>query len=372
MKLGFIINPIAGMGGKVGLKGTDGPEILLKAKSMGALEEAPMKAKKALKQLIDIKDKLEVYTYPGKMGEEELKELGFNPIVLGEHKDNTGPEDTENAGREMMNKKIELLLFAGGDGTARNIFNAVNDKVPVIGIPAGVKIHSGVFANHPKSAGEIALRYLRDKDLETKEAEVMDIDEDAFRGGVVSAKLYGYMMIPFVQELVQNQKSGNISTEEDAILGITEKIVQIMDNEPDTYFIIGSGTTTRPIMEELGLPNTLLGIDIVKNSKLIAADANEHEILKIIDGKKAKIVVTVIGGQGYIFGRGNQQLSGEVVKRVGKENIIIIATKNKLQSLGDAPLLVDTGDEEVNSMFNGYMKVIVNYSTIQVYPVKGL
>lgn len=373
MKLGLIINPIAGMGGKVGLKGTDGPEILLKARSLGALEEAPVKAKKALKQILEIKDKLEVYTSPGKMGEDELRELGFSPIVIGEEvKAMTGPEDTEKAAGEMLDNGIDLLLFAGGDGTARNIFNAVGDKVPVIGIPAGVKIHSGVFANHPKSAGEIALRYLRDGDLTTKEAEIMDIDEDAFRGGVVSAKLYGYMKIPYLPELVQSQKSGNIASEEEAILGITDKILEMMEDEPDTYFIIGSGTTTRPIMEALDLPNTLLGIDIVKNNELIINDANENEILNIIEGHKAKIVVTVIGGQGYIFGRGNQQLSGDVVKRVGKENIIIIATKNKLQSLGDAPLLVDTGDEEVNSMFKGYMKVIVNYSTVAIHEVRGL
>lgn len=372
MKLGLIINPIAGMGGKVGLKGTDGPEILQKARNLGAMEESPIKAKSALKLLIPLKDKLQIYTYPGKMGEDEARELGFETIVLGTKKDSTGPEDTEEAAREMLNKGIDLLLFAGGDGTARNIYNAIGDKIPVIGIPAGVKIHSGVYANHPKNAGEIALNYLQDASMETKEAEVMDIDEEAFRGGVVTAKLYGYMVIPYVPNLVQSQKSGGIASEEDTIQGITEKIIEEMENEPETFFIVGSGTTTRPIMEALGLPNTLLGIDIVKNKELIGSDVNERQILDIINGNKAKIIVTVIGGQGYIFGRGNQQLSGEVVKRVGKNNVIIIATKSKLQSLGDSPLLVDTGDEEVNKLFSGYMKVIVNYSTVSVQEVKGL
>jgi predicted polyphosphate/ATP-dependent NAD kinase len=145
-----------------------------------------------------------------------------------------------------------------------------------------------------------------------------------------------------------------------------------MEKESDTFFIIGSGTTLRPVMEGLGLPNTLLGIDIVKDKKLLASDVNEKQILEIIKGHKAKIIVTVIGGQGYIFGRGNQQLSGEVVKRVGKENIIVAATKNKLETLGDKPLLADTGDEEVNAMLNGYIKVIVNYSTVAIHPIKGL
>lgn len=372
MKLGLIINPIAGMGGKVGLKGTDGPEVLKKARELGAREESPIKAKSALKVLLPIKDELEIYTYPGEMGEDELKALGFEPKVLGLKKSLTGPEDTEEAAKEMLDKDIKLLMFAGGDGTARNIYNAVGDKVPVIGIPAGVKIHSGVYANHPKSAGEVALKYLTEEGIRTKEAEVMDIDEEAFREGLVTARLYGYMLIPHMENLVQNQKSGGISSSDDVLKGIAERIIEEMERKPDTYFIIGSGSTTRPIMEELGLPNTLLGIDIVKNKDLIGSDLNEKQILDIIDGHKAKIVVTVIGGQGYIFGRGNQQLSGEVVKRVGKENVIVIAPKEKLMSLGDNPLLVDTGDEEVNGLFNGYMKVVINYSSVQLVKVKGL
>lgn len=372
MKVGLIINPIAGMGGKVGLKGTDGSEILQKARELGAVEEAPIKAKKALKVLIDVKDNIELYTYPGKMGEDESKELGFEPIVLGESKSSTSSMDTEQAAKEMLTNGIELLIFAGGDGTARNIYNVVGESIPVIGIPAGVKIHSGVYANHPRNAGELALKYIENGNLNTKEAEVMDIDEDAFREGVVTAKLYGYMKIPYVPELVQNQKAGGIATEAEVLQGIAEKVLEIIEKEPDTYFIIGSGSTLRPIMESLGLPNTLLGIDIVKDKKLVASDVNEKEILDIINNHKAKIVVTVIGGQGYIFGRGNQQLSGEVIKRVGKENIIVIATKSKLQTLGDNPLLADTGDEEVNAMLSGYIKVIINYSTVTVQPIKGL
>lgn len=370
MKLGFIVNPIAGMGGKVGLKGTDGVEILEKARALGAIPEAPKKAKKALEVLLPLKEDIEIFTCPGSMGEKEAIEVGFQPIVLGEEKNTTGPVDTEKAAKIMVDKGINLLLFAGGDGTARNIYNAVGDKVPVIGVPAGVKIHSGVYANHPRSAGQVALKYLQGEDMEIKEMEVMDIDEDAFRKGQVMARLFGYMKVPFEAELVQNQKSGGIEGEEAALDGISDKIIEQM--EPDTMYIIGSGTSTRPIMEKLGLPNTLLGIDIVENKKLIASDVNEKEILEHIKGKKAKIIVTVIGGQGYIFGRGNQQLSGAVIKEVGKENIRIIATKKKLMSLGRRPLLVDTGDDEVNSMFNGYIMVRTSYTEEVVHMVKGL
>ena len=372
MKVGLIINPIAGMGGKVGLKGTDGPEILQKARLLGAVEEAPLKAKTALKVLTPIKEKMKIYTYPGRMGEDVAKEIGFKPIVIGTPKSITSPIDTEDAAKAMLKNGVDLLIFAGGDGTARNIYNAVADKIPVIGIPAGVKIHSGVYANHPRSAGQLALKYIESGNLDTKDAEVMDIDEEAFRDGILTAKLYGYMKVPYIADLVQSQKSGGIASEDEVLEGISEKLIEIMEIEPDTYFIIGSGSTLRPVMEELGLTNTLLGIDIVKDKKLVASDVNEREILEIINGHKAKIIVTVIGGQGYIFGRGNQQLSGEVIKKVGKENIIVVATKSKLQTLGDNPLLADTGDEEVNAMLTGYIKVIINYSTVTIQPIKGL
>lgn len=370
MKLGFIVNPIAGMGGRVGLKGTDGVETLEKARHLGAIPESPKKAKKALEALVPVKDKIELFTYPGAMGEDEAKEMGFSPKVLGGKIEDIGPKYTEEAAKKMLDEGVSLIIFAGGDGTARNIYNAIGTKVPVIGIPAGVKIHSGVYASHPRAAGEIALKYLQDSEMELKETEVMDIDEEAFREGIVTARLYGYVNVPLEPALVQFQKSGAIESEEEAIDGITINIIEEM--EDDVVYLIGSGTSTRPIMEELGLPNTLLGIDIIKNKKLVASDVTEKEILEYIDGKNTKIIVTVIGGQGYIFGRGNQQLSGEVIKKVGKENIIIISTKNKLLSLDGRPLLVDTGDDEVNQMFNGYIKVLINYGTESVQEIKGL
>lgn len=370
MRLGLIVNPIAGMGGKVGLKGTDGPEILEKARQLGAKPEAHVKATKALKELLSIKDQLEIITYPGFMGESSALDAGFEPTVIGDKKDDTGPLDTEQAAKEMIRREVDLLLFAGGDGTARNIHNAVGEKLVVVGIPAGVKIHSGVYANHPKSAGALALAYLNDNNLNTKEAEVMDIDEDAFRDGRVTAKLFGYMQIPYLRNLLQGQKAGGIETEEAAIDGIAETAIDEM--EADVYYIIGSGSTLSPIMDKLGLENTLLGIDIIKNKKLVANDVNETQILETIGEDRAKIIVTVIGGQGYVFGRGNQQLSGQVIKKVGKENIRIVAPKSKLMSITGDALLVDTGDEEVNAMFNGYIKVLITYETESVEKIKGL
>lgn len=370
MKLGVIINPIAGMGGKVGLKGTDGAEVLKKAIELGATPESPVKAKRALEKLLPIKDDLEIFTFPGKMGEEELLELGFKPTVLNHLSEETTAEDTERAAKMMLDENVDIIMFAGGDGTARNIHNAVGEKKPVIGIPAGVKIQSGVYASHPAAAGDMAYNYLVNEGTATKSGEVMDIDEESYRKGIITAKLYGYMTIPDMPNLTQAQKSAGFADESEAIAGIAEKVVEEM--EDDVFYIVGSGTTIRPIMDELGLENTLLGIDIVKSKKLIAQDANEKKILEIIGDEKAKIIVTVIGGQGYIFGRGNQQISAEVVRKVGKENIIVVATRNKLFSLGDNPLLADFGVAEMNKELDGYIKVIIDYYTNSVQPLRGL
>ena len=375
MKLGFIVNPIAGMGGRVGLKGTDGPEILEKARELGATPESPGKAKEALESLLPLKDELEILTYSDDMGENEAKELGFEPNVIGEMGSELDPSNTEEAARKMVKEGVDLILFAGGDGTARNIYNVVEMDVPVIGIPAGVKIHSGVYAKYPKAAGDIALHYFQSEEKETVEAEVMDIDEEAFRDGVVSAKLYGYVKIPLEEDLVQGTKSVGPGSEDDGFVGIANTVVEEM--EDDTFYIVSSGTTIRPIMEKLGLPNTLLGTDIIKNKELIASDVSEKEILDIIGDEKAKIIVTVIGGQGYIFGRGNQQISGEVIRRVGKDNIIVVASQRKLDELKTGPftskpLLVYTDDKEINKSLEGRIKVLVSYNRRTLKKVKGL
>lgn len=358
------------MGGKVGLKGTDGTEILQRARELGAEPEAPKKAIKALEILTPLRDKLRIITCPGDMGENEAVAAGFVPTVVGDRKDDTGPEDTEQAARHMLNLGVDLLLFAGGDGTARNIYNAIGAKMPALGIPAGVKIHSAVYANHPRSAGEVALKYLQGE-LETlREAEVMDIDEEAFRQGQVTAELYGYLQVPYERQLVQSLKAGRTEGEEAALDAVADRIIDEM--ELDVLYIIGPGTSTRPIMDKLDLPNTLLGVDLIKNRRLVASDVSEQEILRHLDGQQTKIIVTVIGGQGYIFGRGNQQLSAKVIQKVGKKNIRIIATKNKIVSLRGQPLLVDTGDDEVNAEFNDYMRVVTSYNEEMMYKVQGL
>ncbi len=366
-RLGIIVNPIAGMGGRVGLKGSDGIDILRRARQLGAEPESPHRALEALKVLSNSKDAIEFVTYPNEMGQDECRAARLCPTVLGSIQTHqTTALDTEKAAREMATYGVDLLLFAGGDGTARNICHAVGLTVPVLGIPAGVKIHSAVYAVTPRISGEVAAMFLEGRLMNIREAEVMDIDEEAFRDGVVTAKLYGYLRVPEESRFVQSAKSGGVQAEKEALQGMAADVIDSMDDE-GTVFIIGSGTTTREIMEALGLENTLLGIDVVQNKKLVASDVAEKAILDVIEGKKAKIVVTVIGQQGHVFGRGNQQLSPKVLRQVGRENIIIIATKQKLASLSGRPLLVDTGHEQLNQELSGYIRVTTGHGDYTMY-----
>lgn len=375
-KVGLIINPVAGMGGKVGLKGTDGPEIAEKARLLGAIPEAGAKTSRALRELKPLSGQIEFLTCPGPMGEETLQRCGLSYRVIdtgsrspGEGFTQTGAKDTEAAARAMVLAGVDLLLFAGGDGTARDIYNALGpgSDQAVIGIPAGVKIHSAVYAVNPRSAGQLARQFLQKGGLPLRRAEVMDIDEEAFRAGHLSASLYGYLSVPCAGGLMQHLKIGGVETEMSVLEAIAEQIVGDMDDE--TVYIIGPGSTTGPIMHKLGLENTLLGVDLVEKGKLIVADASEIDILLHIEGRKAKIIVTVIGGQGYIFGRGNQQISAAVIRQVGRENIIVIAVREKILALDQPRLLVDTGDDAVNSMLSGYIKIVTGYSEELIYPV---
>lgn len=367
-RLGLVVNPVAGIGGRVGLKGSDGVEIQRMAFELGAVPGALQRAIQALERLEPVRDELEVVTYPGEMGEDGARARGFEPTVIGCIKPGeTTPDDTIKAAREMLRLKVNLLLFAGGDGTARDIYNGVGEQMPVLGIPAGVKIHSAVFATSPRSAGDVAALYLQGRVSSLREAEVMDIDEEAFRQGVVSARLYGYLKIPFERRLVQSAKMPSSPGEQAAQQAIAYDVVSRM--EGNLLYIIGPGTTTRAIASRLGLSKTLIGVDVVAGGELIAADVNESRLLELLEGRKAKIIVTPIGGQGYIFGRGNQQISPQVIRYVGKDNVIVVGTPGKIHSLRGRPLRVDTGDRGVDEMLRGYIRVLTGYNERIVYKV---
>ena len=361
-RLGLIINPLAGIGGSVGLKGSDGIEIQKRALDLGAIPQAPRRAIEAMERLKDVKG-LQVVTYPGEMGEEAARACSFEPEVIGTiAPGKTTAQDTQNAASEMQQQGVDLLLFAGGDGTARDVYRAVGTSMTVLGIPAGVKIHSAVYATHPKSAGQLAALYLQGKVSGLREVEVMDIDEEAFRQNRLSVRLYGYLRIPFRSSLVQNQKMPS-SGEASALAGIAEDVVTKM--EEGVLYIVGPGTTTRAIAEEMGLEKTLLGVDAVLNRELVARDASESQLLALLEEhgeRQVRIVVTPIGGQGYLFGRGNQQISPNVIEKVGREQIVVVSTPEKLYALGSQPLLVDTGDRTVDEKLAGYLTVVTGYN----------
>jgi predicted polyphosphate/ATP-dependent NAD kinase len=372
-KLGLIVNPIAGLGGKVGLKGTDGEAIIKRAIKLRATAVSPTRALEALRTLTYARNEFELVTYPFEMGQDVAEKCCLNSKIIGSIvKGKTTATDTKNAARDMMKVGVDLILFSGGDGTARDICEVIGGEVPVLGIPAGVKMHSAVFAINPKKAAELAISFLRGE-ASLREAEVMDIDEDAFRKkNKVVARLYGYVQVPYEKSLVQPIKIGSSTTmdEKSNQEAIAEYIVERM--EDDCYYILCPGTTVKAIADKLGFKKTLLGVDIVKKRRMIAMDVNEEKLLKLIEGEKAKIVVSPIGGQGFIFGRGNQQISPQVIKKVGIDNIIILATENKLHSIGPGkPLLVDTGDDEINKQLSGYKRVVTGYNKEVIWKVSA-
>jgi predicted polyphosphate/ATP-dependent NAD kinase len=360
VSIGLIVNPVAGMGGAVGLKGTDGQAILNKARSLGAKPSAPTKAKAFLSDLNLAEDRMHLVVGAGNMGEDESKSLRLNFSVLGESKEATSAEDTREIAAKMRQIGVTLIVFCGGDGTARDILQAVGTAIPVLGVPTGVKMHSAVFAVNPQAAARVVLRYIAGE-LPLREAEVMDVDEEAFRSGHLSAELFGYVLTPYEPHLIQANKLATPITESELRNQAAVAIFVIENMKPDFIYIIGPGTTTRIIGDLLDAKKTLLGVDLFCDKKLVASDVNEKRILEAIRSKIARIIVTPIGGQGFIFGRGNQQISPEVIRQVGLDNIIVVATESKLGSLRGS-LKVDTGDSGLDEDLRARkQRVIADY-----------
>ena len=376
-KLGLIVNPIAGMGGRVGLKGTDGADVYRKALALGAQPQSHHRAAEVLTVIAGTLPEVTLLTCIGAMGEDAARQLGMPAVLIDDPPREgieTTPEDTRRAALEMQRNGVDLLLFAGGDGTARDICDALDSadserSMSVLGIPSGVKMHSAVFALTPRRAGEIAASFLAGEQVAVEEAEVMDIDEDAFRSGRLSATLHGYLNVPQDSSGVQSTKSGVVAADDTAGIDIAHRIIE--DMVDDTLYIIGPGTTTAGIPEALNIPNSLLGVDVISNKRLVSADATENDLLRLTDSMPAKIIVSVIGGQGYIFGRGNQQISPSVIRRIGNDNILVVATRGKLLELRGKPLLVDTGDSELDKELSGYIKVVTGYRESQVHRVSS-
>ncbi|MCG8673047.1 MAG: ATP-NAD kinase family protein [Pseudomonadales bacterium] len=368
-RIGLIINPLAGIGGAVGLKGSDGEVVVREALALGAEKRAPVRVQQVLQRLEPYKEALQIVTAPGEMGADVCQALGFDYSEVGQLSEHTltTAADTERLTQEIVAANVKVLVFAGGDGTARNIVNVIPKDQLCLGIPAGVKIHSGVYAVNVHGAAEIIEQLLKGELVSVAEGEVRDIDEEAFRHGVVQAKYYGELLIPVEHRYLQHVKCGGREIEELVLQDIAEYLIEQMDE--DTVYVMGPGTTTRAVMDALGLENTLLGVDLIQAKQVLANDVTEQQILDCIHGKSAKMIVTLIGGQGHIFGRGNHQISPKVIRQIGLENIVVISPKSKLQELEGRPLLVDTYDEALNESLSGLIEVITGYEDRVAYRV---
>ena len=351
------------MGGSVGLKGTDG-DMYRRAVALGAAPVSPARTHDFLSALRR-GSAIRWLAAPGAMGADYLDASGFE--VIGEISEQPTPEDTRAIAQAMLAVGVELIVFAGGDGTARDMIDAVDQQVPVIAIPAGVKIYSPVFAYSARAAAGLLDAFLGGAGI--TEEEVLDIDEDAFRDGRVDVEHYGFLLVPEVEQLLQDAKesSGATGSTDAAKRDLAASLVEHMN--PGVLYLLGSGTTIRSVADELGVGKTLLGIDAVVDGTLVGVDCNEEALLALLDGyENACIVITPLGGNGFLFGRGNKQFTPEVLRRVGLDNVIVIANREKLLRL--AELHVDTGDAALDAGFSGYVRVMVGGGHHKLMPVR--
>ncbi len=366
--IGFLVNPIAGMGGAVGLKGTDGQ--VMEAIRRGAVPKAGERARETMVLMREAP--VQFLTCSGPMGEKILNESGITRYrIVYDSPDVTSDEDTRNACRIFRDRGVELILFCGGDGTARDIYDVVTDTVPILGIPAGVKMYSSVFAVNPEAAAEILLTYAESSVLHFRDAEVMDIDEEEYRQGNLRSSLAGYAKSPYLPGLVQGAKQVyEEQDDEQAKEGIGRFIAEVMHGTPDSLYIIGPGSTTRAITDQLGVEKTVLGFDALLDGKLVATDLNEQDMLALLaGGKQARLVISIIGAQGSVLGRGTQQVSPRVIRKIGAENIIVVATPHKLS---ETPVLfLDTGDRDLDRAFGSHLSVISGYHIAQRKQIGG-
>ena len=345
MKIGFVVNPIAGAGGRIGLKGSDDVE---EAAKRGGISLSPVIAKRFCQ---GINDGMEILTCSSIMGGDYV-----NGEIVYEVGKKTTFMDTRKACKEFLKKGAEIIVFVGGDGTARDVYEVTGQKIPMLGIPAGVKMYSSVFAINSERGIKLIHAFMGGK-AEVVEREIMDVDEEAFRNDSIKIRLYGMAKSPVLKHYIQNGKK-LFSGEENAKDEIAEFMSMICRKGT---FIMGPGSTVKAIADKMGLKKTYLGVDVIRDGRIVVKDGGEEEILNAIEGGKARIVVSPIGGENFIFGRGNQQISSRVIKRVGIENVIVVSTPQKMMEA--SCLYVDTGDAELNKRMAGWINVITGFGT---------
>jgi predicted polyphosphate/ATP-dependent NAD kinase len=373
LRIGLLINPYAGIGGPVALKGSDGEAIREEALRRGAELRAVQRARRTFTALAAAGVPVQLCCWDGAMGADALSGLGLEYRICGHPAaEPSGAGDTRLAARVLAGENPDVLVFAGGDGTARDVLDAVGDSIPVLGIPCGVKMHSAVYAISPEAAAELLARLAVAGLVNVQLREVRDIDEDAFREGIVRSRFYGELRTPEEGRFLQHTKVSGVESQELVAEDIAADFIEEM--YADVLYLIGPGSTTAAILENLQLPGTLLGVDAICGGEVLVNDATEQQLLELLAAHQgsAQIVVTAIGGQGHVFGRGNQQFSPAVIRQVGLDNITIVAGKGKISALQGRALLVDTNDPQLDQDLCGYRRVVTGYHDEILYPLAVL
>jgi predicted polyphosphate/ATP-dependent NAD kinase len=373
LRLGVLLNPVAGLGGPVALKGSDGVDIQAAARARGAVERAAARMRQTLEALVPCADRLVVVTWRGVMGSDSLEGLPFRVEAPGGSGPVTTALDTRAAVAGLLTAGIDLLLFAGGDGTARDIAEAAAGRVPVLGVPAGVKMYSAVFAVTPADAAAVILRLLQGELVAIEDAEVRDVDEAALRAGRVVSRHYGYVRVPRVGGFVQALKSGGREDEALVRLEIARYVAERARADVlarGGTVVLGPGSTVAAIKTELGLAPTLLGFDVVGGGTSGVGDATAADLERIVDAS-AVVVLSFGAGQGILLGRGNQQLTPAVLRRLSRDRLWIVASRGKVTSLAGRPLAVDTGDAALDQAFSGVVEIVAGYDDRLLYAIGG-
>lgn len=355
MRIGLVVNPIAGLGGRVGLKGTDGPGTVAQALEMGADPQAGRRTRRALTRLAERVPGARLVAAPGDLGAVWAQGLNLDVTRIDLTADSQTARDTRLAVEAMAD--CDLILFAGGDGTARDVSATLKPGQAMLGIPCGVKMHSGVFAISPEAAGALVADLLTapERITWTNEAEVMDIDEAALRQGHIAPELFGHARVPVVRNRMQASKGGPRIDWGAALAGAAAELVGQMD--PDTLYIIGPGTSAGAVMRAAGHTTTVLGIDAMRGGKVVARDVGSAALEDVAGDGPVRIVLGVTGQQGFLIGRGNQQISPALLRRVGREGLIVLAGEDKLMGLAQPRLWVDSGDPALDAELEGFLRV---------------
>jgi predicted polyphosphate/ATP-dependent NAD kinase len=367
-KIGFVINPISGMGGAVGLKGTDGEDVLDQARKLGAKPQIQDRAELFLNTLNSLVKGLVVVTAPGIMGQDACiaTNTPFQSISTEIYNHElrlftTTKLDTQISVKQCIQEKVSLIVFFGGDGTARDVLEIVDQNIPCLGIPGGVKVFSSVFATNPNQGAQLIKQFLQGN-APLIESEIVDINEEAFRNDIIDVKLFGYMKVPHVPLLIQGMKQSSPFTDEEIANQQAIARTLIEEMQPDIYYICGPGTTVRSIFDVLGQKKTLLGFDILKNKQVVASDVNESMILKIVNEHQVELIISPIGRQGFVFGRGNLQITPRIMESIQKKHIHVICSRSKINSLPNGCIRTDIRDPTMDEKLKGFYRILIDYN----------